>query len=350
MKPASLLTILLTALITTFSCTESITDSRPRIIRAPQDMIWTADTLKGFDQYAQLIPSNLLVFSANDAWLVCWSDIARGLLWHFDGKSWKESNIAADVGGMRVNDIAGYSSSDLWACGYSGDEIFLAHYNGSKWTKYNTNGIKGELLDMCKDTEGNLWVCGRNGLIMKYDRAKWITNYIYLQKAESSKYWFNCVGFTDGLIHLSMSHIDFSKKIENYYYIHGNISRWLFSDSMIIKNHNSEIKWGYYEFNSSNNRIHSMGINGYWIYENGWQKKFSYVKSIYDAWESAFDYKIIVGESKASFYNGTHWKDFETILDVNPSLFTYKSVWTTGYETFIVGYARDDRLIVWRGK
>ncbi|MCL5031594.1 MAG: Rax2 family protein [Bacteroidetes bacterium] len=121
---------------------------------------------------------NILVFSPNDVWVCGWSDISRGLIWHYDGKQWSESNIGADVGGMRVDDIAGYSSNDLWAAGYSGDNIFLAHYDGYRWTRQSDMNIRGELLDMSKDPEGNLWACGRDGVMLKYNKTKWIVDRI----------------------------------------------------------------------------------------------------------------------------------------------------------------------------
>ncbi|MFA7420871.1 MAG: hypothetical protein WCZ90_14405 [Melioribacteraceae bacterium] len=337
-----------------FSCKESITDSRPRVIRPPQEMIWTADTLKGFDQYAQLTPENLLVFASNDAWLVCWSDIARRLIWHFDGKSWTESNIAADVGGMRVRDIAGNSSSDLWACGYTGDEIFLAHYNGSRWTKYNTNGIKGDLLDMCKDAEGDLWACGRNGMIMKYDKTKWIVNQVKLKKPEQVDYFNKSIAENKGKILFLISSVDKITLEEKYYYASGTLDNWVIIDSMTITNKGS-IKWGYRNlFSSSNQHLYSCGMAGIWSYENSQWKLVSEASgAINNIFSDSDVYTIAVGDfKKALFSNGITWSNFSNILNTNDSSFVFKNVWTNGYETFICGYGNfggKEKLVVWRG-
>ncbi len=354
MKPANLLAILLTTLLTTFSCKESITDSRPRIIRAPQDMIWTADTLKGFDQYAQLIPRNLLVFAPNDAWLVCWSDIARGLIWHFDGKSWKESNIAADVGGMRVSDIAGYSSSDLWACGYTGDEIFLAHYNGSKWTKYNTNGIKGDLLDMCKDTDGNLWACGRNGMIMKYDKTKWTYETFKIATLPNSELFFKSVSFFNNKVHLLLTTIKDNPWTEKYYFINGQAKNWTVIDSMIIDSPSAKIKWGYRGLHTGVS-LWSHGIYGLWKLDgNIWTQILNINNSIDGLYESATNYLIAVGDYKtARFFNGTNWSNISSLFNVSDPTFIFRNVWSNGYETFICGYGNfgtKEKLVVWRGR
>ncbi|MFA7421967.1 MAG: hypothetical protein WCZ90_19950 [Melioribacteraceae bacterium] len=334
-----------------FSCKESITDSRPRIIRAPQDMIWTADTIKGIGTATQLIPDNLLVFAPNDAWLTCWSDIARGLIWHFDGKTWNESNIQADVGGMRINDIAGYSSNDLWTCGYTGDEIFLAHYNGRNWEKYNTTGIKGELLDMCKDADGNIWASGRNGLVMKYDKTKWRSNVIKIPNLDPEQYFNKCIRFVNNEMYISISVKGYNNG-NKYYFVGGTIDNWKLLDSMVLVNPNSIIKWGYYQFSVSNNKLYSMGIGGLWNYESGWQRKYNYSSALFDAWEASKDYILTGGDDDIEFFNGSSWNNIKSIFKITTPNYRFRNVWTDGYESMIVGYDVFDlkpRIIVWRG-
>ncbi|MCK9282447.1 MAG: hypothetical protein M0P71_17675, partial [Melioribacteraceae bacterium] len=79
------------------SCDKSTTEPEARI-KTPDEMTWTADTLKPDETSIQLIPEYFLAFSPKDVWLVCYSDVARGLIWHYDGKTWRESNIYADLG------------------------------------------------------------------------------------------------------------------------------------------------------------------------------------------------------------------------------------------------------------
>jgi hypothetical protein len=354
MKPFLALVLVATLTFFSFSCNENPADSRPRIIRPPQDMIWTADTLKGFDQYAQLTPENLLVFSANDAWLVCWSDIARRLIWHFDGKSWTESNIAADVGGMRIRDIVGYSSSDLWACGYTGDEIFLAHYDGSSWTKYNTNGIKGDLLDMCKDAEGNLWACGRNGMIMKYDKTKWEREIYDIPTLDNSTSLLKSTEYFGNKIHILLNSKQNNSSLEKYYHLTGRLNNWVIADSFTIDSPSSKIKWGYRGLHSGIS-LWSNGILGAWKYvDNAWVQNLSIMNAINSVYETASDYVLAVGDSKTALYsNGNNWTSIASIFNIADSKFVFKNAWTNGYETFICGFGNfgaKEKLVVWRGK
>lgn len=336
-----------------FSCNENPTDSRPRIIRPPQDMIWTADTIKGIGTATQLIPDNLLVFAPNDAWLVCWSDIARGLIWHFDGKSWNESNIAADVGGMRIRDIAGYNSRDLWACGYTGDEIFLAHYDGSSWTKYNTNGIKGDLLDMCKDNDGNLWACGRNGMIMKYDKTKWITDKIELKKEKNINYFIKSIALSSGQIHFIISSINMVSLDETYYYGRKEESTWRLMDSVLLRP-NTKMRWGNFKL-FYNTKLYSVGLQGVWKQnDSNWEKIHDYNGELYDMTGISADYLLVASAYKTfKFFNGINWIDLGNMLVNSSPTFTFRTVYTNGYETFLAGegmFGNKEKLVVWRGK
>lgn len=345
---------IIAAVMLTLSCGEGVTDSRERIIRAPQDMIWTADTLKGHDQYASLYPENLIVFSPNDAWLVCWSDIARRLIWHFDGKTWSESNIQADVGGMRVNDIAGYSSSDLWTCGYTGNEIFLAHYNGSHWEKYNTNGIKGELLDMCKDNDGNLWACGRNGVVMKYDKTKWHVDYINIPGRKPEEYWINGIGYLDGKINLTVSFSSFEQKREEYFHVQGSMNNWVIIDSAKIQIPPHQSKWGTWNFGQSNNKLYSFGCGGIWQLKDKWEPKHQISYCSLSAYEVNENYFLAGYQfNKLYFFNGSTWTNIGSMFNNIDFTFGYHNIWSNGYETFIVGlglFGREEKLVVWRGK
>lgn len=354
MKPYFIFIFLFASVLISFSCNENPTDSRPLIIRPPQEMIWTADTLKGFDQYAQLLPENLLVFASNDAWLVCWSDIARGLLWHFDGKTWNESNIAKDVGGMRVNDVAGYSSSDLWTCGYTGEEIFLAHYDGYKWTKYNTDGIKGELLDMCKDADGNLWTCGRNGLVMKFDRFKWIIDEVPLIMPSEATFFLQSIEYHNKQIYTLIS--TFNKKTleEKYFYAKGTIKNWSIMDSLVVSS-KTNIQWGYRKLFSNNEKLYSVGLFGIWSYDGD---KWINIKNVNGAINNLYfnnnNYILAVGDfQKFLFFDGLVWTNHNPLFNINDPNFTYQNAWTNGYETFICGYGnfgKEEKLVVWRGK
>jgi hypothetical protein len=338
-------------------CKESGTNPN-KTIKTPREMTWTADTLTSPDPTSiQLMMNNILVFSPNDVWVCGWSDVARGLIWHYDGNNWKESNIAADVGGMRVNDIAGYNSSNLWTVGYSGNEIFIARYDGQHWTRQNNMGIKGELLDMSKDPSGNLWACGRNGVIMKYDKTKWMTDVIKVSHYSDDEYFLNTVTSYKEKV-CSINHLfNFNRKREVYHLISGDIGNWIVVDSIVIDQPYSKFKWGEWRlFSSEFSKLYSVGQQGVWLYNNvDWNQLYQNSSTIYGISGPGEDYLIAVGDfQQVLFYNGISW---ENVVNLFPQIgynnFVCRNVWTNGYETFIIGYgyiAGNIRTIIFHGK
>jgi hypothetical protein len=326
-------------------------------IKTPREMTWTSITLTSPDSTSsQLLPENLVAFSPTDMWLVCWCDVARGLLWHYNADGWKESNIFGDVGGMRVNDVAGRSSYDLWAAGYSGKNIFLGHYNGSKWTREDNMGIDGEILDMCKDDEGNIWACGRNGVILKYSDNKWVADTIKIAFQSSTEYFLKSVEYYNDKIFVLASTQNTSTLIEKYYYLYGDIKNWTLADSIVLDSPSAVIKWGYrglYSINFGN--LYSYGLSGIWIYEGKtWSKELDVDGSINGIYGNNKNYLIGAGDFQNIFFSdGNNWNDIKDLFSITDVTFVFKNAWTNGYETIIVGYGTVDGLqktIIWRGK
>ncbi|MCK9280300.1 MAG: hypothetical protein M0P71_06760, partial [Melioribacteraceae bacterium] len=253
-------------------------------------------------------------FSPKDVWLVCYSDVARGLIWHYDGKTWRESNIYADLGGMRVNGISGSSSSDIWAVGYSGTKSFIGHYNGIKWTRY-AEEFNDQLLDITKDDEGNFWACGRNGIILKYTNGKWEQNYFKVNyNLQKEQYFYSGIAYYNKKLHLLGRKIP-SGVGQTEYHIVGEFNNWAIIDSQIYSE-NKIIKFGNWKFINIDNKLYSYGSGGAWKYgDNEWIHFFHptfYVKSISGLNE---DYMLAVGAGKnLYFYNGNSWNDYSNIL------------------------------------
>jgi hypothetical protein len=353
--PSFLLFFFTLFLFTIFiSCKDSGTNPTPAI-KTPREMTWTSETITSPDPTSiQVLPENLLVFSTSDMWLVCWSDVARGLIWHYNGSQWRESNIAADVGGMRVNDIAGYSSNDLWACGYSGDYIFLAHYDGMRWTRKEDIFLKGELLDMIKDSNGNLWACGRNGVILKYDGKKWTTDIIELNLSNDISYWLKSVEYYNGKIYVLASTASKITLKEKYYYLYRSTNNWIVADTMTFGI--DKIKWGIYGLHSGrNNDLYSYGLEGVWKYSNDhWNSIFALSYQIYDMCAVNSNYMFAAGPFCNLFcYDGTAWDNISSLFKVTDPNLVFNNVWSDGYETIVVGYGVIEgvqKTIIWHGK
>jgi hypothetical protein len=342
------------------SCRQSSVDP-VQVIKTPRQMTWTCDTLTSPDNTSiQLIMRNIVAFSPKDVWITGWSDVSRGLIWHYDGSSWKESNIANDIGTLRIDDLAGSSGNDLWAGGYSNDYLpdfyaCFAHYDGNKWTKYPHIDVKGEVIDMTKDPEGNLWACARDGVVFKLINGKWTADTIKIGYDQNQDYyWLRSIEYFKDRIFIiaTVAHSSLYK----YYYITGDMKNWAIQDSFIVDSPDDKIKWGNQGlFAEKTGKIFSSGLEGIWEYQNGcWNQSYKIDCTVYNGIGIGPDYIIAVGDfQQVLFHNGSTWDNFYELLAKQNDSIVFTNAWTNGNETFIIGYTTSDgpnKTIVWHGK
>lgn len=344
-------------IIITYSCKDNGTQPPVINYKHPRDMTWTADTLQTPEGAIQLLPQNLLVFSPTDAWLICWSDVLNGLVWSYNGEQWAESNSIEELGGFRVSDIAGKTSRDLWTAGYSGENVFMAHYNGTRWERYYPN-IKGDILDMSIDASGNIWACGRNGLVMKYENNTWLADTInvgYQQTHPEAEFLLRSIISYNNQVHIlgGLYHSELQLYIN--YHFKGYMNNWEMLDSMIIDSPSSIIKWGDLGLYETTNNFYSYGSLGIWEYQNSnWKKIYDFNGEIYEMYGQSNKYLIAVSAYRTVlFYNGNTWERIDELLNVDDPHFSFRNVWTNGYEIIIAGDGNIDgvqKTLVWHGK
>ncbi|AFN74327.1 hypothetical protein MROS_1088 [Melioribacter roseus P3M-2] len=342
------------------SCNDSTTDSNPPF-KHPKEMTWTADTLSPAPEAIQLMPVDLIAFDHDDIWIACWSDVARRVMWHFNGSSWIDSDIQGQSGPIGLSAIAGFSSHDLWAGGFYGYNssyyAALSHFNGLRWSKTDLN-IEGEILDMTTDEEGNIWACGRNGVVLKYSQSSetWSVDTIKIFFPYSVSYFLKSIQQYNNKIFILATSTNQNTLIEKYFFISGNIDNWAIEDSMTLDSPSSVIKWGYRGLYASDfNKLYSFGLGGIWEYQNGTSIKIKDVNgAINDVYGINEDYLFAVGDyKKVLFYDGALWINLSQYLITDDPTFTYWRVWTNGYQTVIAGYGNVDgitKTIVWRGR
>ena len=213
--------------------------------KSPSEMNWVADTLRMPDNALQFIPEDMLVLSPQNIWLAVW--ISHGQVFHYDGNNMELSD---DIGGG-IDCLVGANMNNLWAGGYIGrDEngkfirhAFIGHYNGSTWDNKEFD-IKTELLDMCNDGKGNLWACGRNGLVFKYTDNVWSADTVKIQIPKNSEYILKSIEYFNGKINIVGYAIDNETPKNVFYYINGYFKNWTVVDSFTISKNESTLKWG----------------------------------------------------------------------------------------------------------
>ncbi len=347
------------------SCKEKGTEHpQTKPFKNPREMTWTADTLKTTDPHQlQILPKNLLVFTSNDAWLCCWADGPLGQMWRYDGKDWTINDIGKDVIGKPA-DIVGLASNNLLTGGYIGDNVFIARYIGSNWTDVYpgfytvdpSKWLKGDILDMSTDRSGNIWACGRNGLVMKYENNKWTTDTIDLNLNDDVAYWLKSIESYNGRTFILASTANKTTSLEKYYYLAGEMNNFVVLDSMVFNSPSVIIKWGYLQLYSSNfSKLYSSGLSGVWMYQDkDWEKILDVNGTIYNIYGKAENYLLAVGDyNNVLFYNGSTWMSIADLFKVDDRTFIFKNVWTDGNEIIITGYGtvkNKQGTIIWHGK
>ncbi|MEW6654766.1 MAG: hypothetical protein AB1394_15040, partial [Bacteroidota bacterium] len=133
MKPANLLAILLTALLTTFSCKESITEPEPPAGR--RDYVWKVTEIKPGNESLTL--TDIWGDSPKNIWAVGSSSYTATSIWHFNGKQWRCDSIPRYV---QPTAIWGSSPNEVWL-GNINSTIWK--YNGTSWSRFGEYKIDG---------------------------------------------------------------------------------------------------------------------------------------------------------------------------------------------------------------
>ena len=234
----------------------------------------------------------------------------------------------------------------------------MAKYDGIKWQRYYPN-IKGDILDMSSEKNGNIWACGRDGLVMKYANNTWNSDTIrlnYLQTFPKAEYLLQSIEEInmESIVLATIYNSDEHKYI--YYFINGDMNNWTVLDSMILETPSSNIKWGYLQlYSNSFNNLYFCGLRGVWKHENGaWGKILDVQGTMNNVYGDDENYLIAVGDfNKVMYYNGNYWENISDIFNEVGSTFTFKNVWTNGYEIIITGYGivnNKTGTIIWHGK
>ncbi len=328
--------------VTAFSCKDTGTSPTTKPFKDPREMTWTVDTLAVPSWAIQVLPKDLLVVSPTDVWLAVW--VGHGQIYHYDGKSW---TMSLDLGGG-IFCLTKGTSNDVWAGGYS-NTIYLGHYDESNWIRVNDMDITGEIQSMCTDPSGNIWACGWNGLIMKYNKIQWVADTIKISGFNQNNCYLYSVRYYDGKIYV------FAQNSENtrFAYISGNIKNWTVMDTFPLTSSTDVIKWGTLgSFNGISGKLYSYGLGGIWqLGSSGWNQVYDSDGAIRNISGPSENYLIGVGAyNRIMFYGGNTWQNISNYLKITDPNVAFNNVWTDGNEIFIAGYSMNAKTIIWHGK
>ena len=169
MKPYFFLIFLLTAILITLSCKDSITNPEPQPGR--RDYVWTVDTVKAAMTYF----NGLWGAAPDDIWSVNFIGGGENTLWHFNGNTW--TVYQRDDLKRSLNAIWGNSRDRIWAVGGDG---YIYRYDGNAWKLdfiYAQNDGFATCMDIWGRNSSDIYVCGVVNLESKREQRAFILHY-----------------------------------------------------------------------------------------------------------------------------------------------------------------------------
>ncbi|MDQ7817847.1 MAG: hypothetical protein RDU14_12550 [Melioribacteraceae bacterium] len=329
----------------------------------PQEMTWTADTIT-YPGSAQVLMGSIWASSPNDVWIVGHNDRSVGNVWHFDGAKWydvsplqnfyKSPNTFAKVSAKSTNDI--------W---FVGDRTFsdpnepygrrfedlIIQYKYGTWIEHDLN-TNFRILSINCVSDNEIYVCGDNGFVAKYDGIKWEKDTIKIIYPKDGSYFLRDVAKYNNKINL-LANFN-STYGGKYYFIQGDINKWVIADTNGLDLTSLTLNWGQLGLHvGGDNKLYSYGSGGVWQWNNEWKIVLDNNLQIWGLTILREDYKIACGVKRnVYFFNGYQWNIIEALKNVEENT-VYRDAWTNGNEIFIIGNLIDSypqKTIVWHGK
>ncbi len=250
--------------------------------------------------------------SSDNVFAVGWD----GTVLHFNGLNWTAmdtSSIIDHTEHISLQGIFGASQEDVFAVGDHGTVI---HYNGSTWSAMDSTTEK-VLYHVWGDSRNNMIAVGEDGTTLKYNGTNWSAMDVVTDKHLYRIFW--------------ISSSDLFVVGEEGIIIHYNGSTWSIMDSGTDKDLFGI--WG-----NSNNSIIAVGEEGTIIKYNGssWTSMNSpTTNNITGVWGTAEDDVYAVGFGGIFLkYNGTEWTK-SSIEDA----YICEKIWgTSSSDLFVSGY------------
>ncbi|MFC1481207.1 hypothetical protein ACFL6E_03055 [Candidatus Neomarinimicrobiota bacterium] len=175
----------------------------------PLSFSWSVDTLS-YPGSFQLKLKNIWGASRKDVYAVG-HNFSGAKMFHYNGKNWSPVELHTSGGGPiagahQIEDVHGFSDSDIWAVGHHTLDIptdsstihrkiaLVIHYNGYQWVESDT--IHDEpLYSVGGGSSDDFWVGGLNDILYRYDGSKFTK---YLIPLEINPEWFHYIGYIVG--------------------------------------------------------------------------------------------------------------------------------------------------------
>jgi hypothetical protein len=328
-----------------------------------RELTWRVDTL-AYPGSFQTLLSDIWGSSAKDVYVVGSNSNNRGLMWHFDGKSWTDVKLGVTQGGTIVGaidlrDIYGFGPNNIWAVGDHIrnnpnpppnflDSSLLIHFDGGRWEEIPTPAGR-TLTAVWGRSSNDLWMAGWQGTLFHYDGVtvkKEAFPLTAISDADTFYVPISIVGNASEGMYMLVADNAFGGR--QFFFLQRENDRWVVTDNNFFF-HSSGL------WMSPSGTLYVSGQSVYKRQSGGWNKTLDGFNTLYSIGIHGTDDSNIfaVGRSNVEpypgaiyHYNGNDWFNLQNlnILGV-----VYAEVWTDGREVFVVG-TTGQKSIVLHGK
>jgi hypothetical protein len=362
MKERTFLVILLFLLLQ-YGCTRGPTEAE---FKDPRTYTWTIDTL-AYPGSFQTAMRDIWGSSPTDVYVVGHNDQNRGLMWHFDGRSWTDVRLSTTQGGtiqgpIDLSAIHGFSASKIFAVGqriYSNpnrppnflDSSLVIHFDGREWREQRVQNGR-YLRTIGGSSPSLLWTGGQTTSIFQYDGTAWKRDSlpVVVQTdgffiVEAFEGMASGQAFAIGYAHHNLT----ATTIHYFFRRRGN--RWTVVDSFFVAPGRIEWKWGRGDlWISPSGTLYSCGRGIHRWNGSQWEMLFDHSNFLSRITGTSDNNIFVVGHlGTILHYNGRDWYQYQQFADPNNVLW---GVWTDGREVFVVGFtaAYPQKTLIFHGK
>ncbi|MBC8182650.1 hypothetical protein H8E88_16240 [candidate division KSB1 bacterium] len=315
----------------------------PDVPKNPRQYSWTMDTL-AYPESFQTSMREIWGSSANNVYVVGHnSQGSNGIMFHFNGTIWYDVKLGINHGGLipgaiDLRAIFGFAVDDIWAVGhrYKNNPTpppnylrlsLIIHYDGNQWREFEVEG-GNSLQDVWGYSPTDVWAGGIEGTLFHFNGTSWETI-----DMPQNNWFFSFSGFSENDIHAVAYEFD-SLSVSTYYYMQWDGSEWKIEDKF-KESHQYPDKFGINLF-AVEDQLFSAGDGIFQKTSSGWERIFyephTYLRDIKG---SSTDNLFAVGNFGAVYhFNGQDWHRFNQFAS---NEIHYNASWTDDKEVFIVG-------------
>jgi hypothetical protein len=337
------------------------------VFKDPRTYTWTIDTLSYPGSY-QTNMQDVWGSSATDVYVVGHNDQNRGLMWHFDGKSWTDVQLSTTQGGniqgpIDLRAVSGFKQNDVFAIGEKDfdnpnppprflDSGLIIHFDGRKWQEQKIVGARN-LTSIWGSSQMNLWTGGWMKYLYHSDGIQWHRDSLPVIVPQDGFFQINAL---EGVMQNDVFAIGYtaentSAKTMNYFFHKHSISPWALLDSFVVEPGRIENKWGFGDmWVSPTGALYSCGAGVYKWNTISWQKLFDHPNFLSRMTGTGDNNIFVVGHLGTVLqFNGQDWYQYQQFANPNMVLW---GAWTDGAEVFIVGFIASfpQKTIILHGK